>query len=173
LINEGNPMIKKSILQQLSHARKSHLIWVEKANKIISSSNHNRDSISFDSTECGLGFWINQEGKRLRQISTLNKLIKNIEIRHNKLHNIYLNIYQMFFMIPRRKPLIQRLFNFNSNKENENKEINDAIELHLKDIEQNSEELLNLLNKLENSIKMASWNPTETKSKSNNIKKNN
>ena len=144
-------MIKKSILQQLSHAKQSHMLWIKKANRLISSSADSQDSIPFDSTECGLGIWISQEGQQLRQISTLNKLIANIEIHHNKLHNIYLNIYQIFFMLPKQKSFLQKFFNFNANRENE--EVKEAAKLHFEDIRQSSDELLSLLIELENKIK--------------------
>jgi hypothetical protein len=145
-------MNKKSILQQLSHSKQSHILWIEKANSLISNSTDCTNSIPFDSTECGLGIWISQEGQQLRQISILDKLIANIEIHHNKLHNIYLNIYQIFFMLPKQKSFLQKFFSFNSNRENE--EVKEAVKLHFEDIKQSSDELLSLLIELENKIKI-------------------
>jgi hypothetical protein len=156
-------MIKESILQQLSHAQNSHLIWIQKANKLISNSTNTTDSIPFDSTECGLGIWISREGKQLRQISTLNKLIEKIEIHHNKLHNIYLNIYQIFFMIPQQKSFLQKLFNLDSKRENE--EVKEAATLHFQDIEQSSKELTYLLIELEKRIKALRWENIEINTK--------
>ena len=147
-------MLKKSIIQQLLNAKQAHMLWVKKANRLILNSADTTDSIPFDSTECGLGIWISREGKQLRKISTLNKLIENIEIKHNKLHNIYLNIYQIFFMLPPQKSFLQKIFTFNYNRENE--EVKEAARLHFADIKQSSEELLNLLIELENAIKSLS-----------------
>ena len=147
-------MLKKSIIQQLLNAKQAHMLWVKKANRLILNSADTTDSIPFDSTECGLGIWISREGKQLRKISTLNKLIENIEIKHNKLHNIYLNIYQIFFMLPKQKSFLEKLFNFNANRENE--EVKEAARLYFKDIEQSSKELLALLVELENRIKRLS-----------------
>jgi len=152
-------MLKSSILKQLSHAQKSHFSWIEKANNLISGSLDSQNSIPFDSTECGLGIWISQEGKQLRKIRTLNKLIDNIEIHHNKLHNIYLNIYQIFFMIPKQKSFLEKIFNFNSKTENE--EVKEAVKLHFEDIEQSSKKLLDLLIELEERIKALPWDNIE------------
>jgi gas vesicle protein len=144
-------MLKKSILKQLSLAKSSHLTWIKRANHLISNTSLNKDFIPFDSTECSLGMWINQEGRKLRHIKKINRLINNIEYHHTELHNIYLNIYQIFFMIPKQKSFFQKLFNFGSEIENE--EIKDAVKLHLEDIQNSSETLLKLLNELENQIK--------------------
>ena len=144
-------MMKASILKQLSIAQQSHLSWVKKANSLILGSANSQNSTSFDSTECGLAIWISRDGKQLRKIKTLNKLIESIEIQHNKLHNIYLNVYQIFFMLPKHKSFLEKIFNFNSTTENE--EVKEAVKLHFKDIEQGSIELLELLKKLEKRIK--------------------
>ena len=140
-----------SIIEQLSHARKSHLLWVEKANYLISSSADDKEFIPFNSTECGLGVWLNVEGKKLYHIQTLRRLIDKIEEQHNKLHNIYLNIYQISFIMPKQKSFLQKFFNVNSKIENQ--EVKEATALHMDDIQQSSEKLLNLLEILEQKIK--------------------
>ena len=156
-------MLKNSILKQLSLAKNSHLTWIKRANQLILNTSLNKDFIPFDSTECSLGVWINKEGKKLRHIRKFDTLIKNIESHHNELHNIYLNIYQIFFMIPKQKSFFQKLFNFGSEIENE--EIKDAVKLHLEDIQNSSETLLKLLNELEEQIKRLSVSQLEANSR--------
>jgi len=143
-------MLKKSILKQLSLAKKAHLLWIERANTLIYSTSLNKDFIPFDSTECGLGVWINQEGKKLRHIKRIDELIKDIENHHDELHNIYLNIYQIFFILPKQRSFFHKLFNFGS--EIENQEVKDAAKLHLEDIKKSANTLIHLLNQLEKEI---------------------
>jgi len=155
-------MTNISTLQQLSHAKQSHLLWIKKANDLISGSADDKEFISFDSTECGLGVWLSLEGKKLYHIHPLRRVIDKIEEQHNKLHNIYLNIYQISFMIPKQKSFWQKLFNFNTKIENQ--EVKEATELHLGDIQQSSEKLLNLLEALEKQIKEFASKKIETHS---------
>ena len=144
-------MTNVSTLQQLSYAKQSHLLWVKEANDIILGFANNKKFISFDSTECGLGVWLKIEGKKIYHIYPLRRLIDKIEEQHNKLHNIYLNIYQISFMIPKQTSFFQKLFNFN--KKLENKEVQEAIQLHREDIQQSANQLLKLLEVLEEQIK--------------------
>jgi len=139
-------MLKQTIIQNLSHAQKNHTQWVKKANKIISKGAMGKEFIPFDATECGLGIWLREEGKKLQHIQKLNKIILKIEYRHNELHNIYLNIYQIFFMLPKQKSFWEKFLNFNSKKEST--EVQEAAKLHLEDIQTASNELSALLNQL-------------------------
>ena len=155
-------MTNISTLQQLSYARQSHLSWIKEANNIILGLADTKEFISFDSMECGLGVWLKLEGKKLYHIHPLRRLIDRIEEQHNKLHNIYLNIYQISFMIPKQKSFFQKLFNFKTKIENQ--EVKEAIELHREDIQQSSEQLLNLLETLEQQIKEFASKKIETHS---------
>jgi Mg2+ and Co2+ transporter CorA len=156
-------MLKTSILKHLSQAHQSHISWMKSANKSISSSINNQNSTPFDATECSLGVWLNYEGKALRKIKTLNKIIERIEIEHNKLHNIYLNIYQIFFMLPKQKSFLEKLFNFYSKTENE--EVQEAVKLHFKDIEEDSKRLIELLKELERRIDSLPFDKIDIKTK--------
>jgi len=162
-------MLKQTIIQNLSHAQKSHAQWVKKANQIISQGAMGKEFIPFDATECGLGVWLIEEGKKLQHIQKLNKIILKIEYRHNELHNIYLNIYQIFFMLPKQKSFWEKFLNFNSNKEST--EVQEAAKLHLEDIQTASNELSALLNQLKLTIEQLNFNQLELNSKRVALKK--
>jgi hypothetical protein len=144
-------MTNVSMLQQLSHAKESHLLWIKKANYLISGSANDKEFIPFDSTECGLGVWLKIEGKKLYHIHTFRRLLDKIEEQHSRLHNIYLNIYQISFIIPKQKSFLQKFFHLNCKIENQ--EVKEAAQLHKIDIQQSSETLLQLLEILEQKIK--------------------
>ena len=91
-------MNKEEILDQLRKAKASHISWVQRAKMLIEGFTINETSIPVNSTECAFGKWFYTDGQRLNDIRT-NPIesMTEIEELHFKLHDIYLNIFKIYY----------------------------------------------------------------------------
>ncbi|MEA2028345.1 MAG: hypothetical protein U9N49_05170, partial [Campylobacterota bacterium] len=102
--------------------------------------------ITLTATESELGTWFYDEGQKLNAIKTIPAdSMELIGSLHSKVHDIYLNIYKIYFDIE-KKSLIKRLIRKKKKISPENQE---AAQTHLEEIEKISRNLLEELDRLE------------------------
>lgn len=150
-------MTKTSILQQLTAAKKAHLRWVKRADHLISGLPVDKEFIPLESTTCDFGIWFYEEGAKLRLVPTIDNLINRIEYHHNELHDAYMDIYKIFFIVPHQRSLLHKILTFNS-KELSTAE-KESAKAHFKYLRRSSEELLAVLDILEERVQK--MNPVE------------
>ena len=91
-------MDKNVILEQLRAAKAAHINWVQRAKMLISGFKVEEDAIPVNSTQCQFGKWFYSDAQRLNTLpnNTLD-CMSEIEKLHFELHDIYLNIYKIYY----------------------------------------------------------------------------
>lgn len=140
-------MDKHKTLEYLRAAKTSHLEWLQKAKQLISGVEIKKDAIPMHSTECYFGQWFHGEGQILNALANNpRECMIRIEELHFDLHDVYLNIFHIYFQKADRK-ILNRIFGDRKNKIAE-AEQKMACEFYNK-LEQISKELINEINRLE------------------------
>ncbi|EDZ63753.1 hypothetical protein SMGD1_1231 [Sulfurimonas gotlandica GD1] len=95
-------MDKEHVLGHLRAAKSAHIKWVQKAKLLINGIDVKEDSIPVDSTECKFGQWFYSEGQILNALSNnpVECMVK-IERLHFNLHDVYMNIFNIYFNKPK------------------------------------------------------------------------
>jgi len=148
-------MNQASILQHISDAKQAHIHWVKRAKHLVKGLPVNSEFIPLEAISCRFGKWLYSDGIQLRQLEVSNKLFKEIELKHNELHETYKNIYQIFFVAPSKKSIIKKIFLFNYHAVSSNEQ--EKAEIYFKYLKRTSDELIQILNKLEKEIKELSY----------------
>ena len=91
-------MDKSVILEQLRAAKAAHINWVQRAKMLISGFKVEEDAIPVNSTQCQFGKWFYSDAQKLNTLpnNTLD-CMSEIEKLHFELHDIYLNIYKIYY----------------------------------------------------------------------------
>jgi len=91
-------MTKEEVLEQLRSAKAAHVSWVQRAKLLIEGLPISEGAIPINSTECGFGKWFYSDGQRLNSVRNIPiECMEDIEALHFKLHDIYLNIYKVYY----------------------------------------------------------------------------
>ena len=144
----GINMKKEEVLGHLRAAKSAHIKWVQKAKLLINGIDIEEGAIPVNSTECKFGQWFYSDGQILNALSN-NPLecMQRIEKSHFDLHDMYLNIFNIYFSQTKKTGFFAKLFGF------KRKEISDAehilAEDYYKKMEQISTGLLDEINRLE------------------------
>ncbi len=85
--------VKKDLLLRLREARKAHRRWVSHALALIEGAEISPDQIPVNETECGFGKWYYGKGQSLSQLEQFQQ----IEKPHERLHRIYMEIFNLLF----------------------------------------------------------------------------
>lgn len=148
-------MTKADILQETNKAKIAHKRWVKRADHLISGLPVDKDFIPLEPTTCGFGKWLYSQGTQLRTISVTRLIIEEIEHHHDDLHDAYGEIYKLYFVLPENRSFLHKLATFNSKKIS-NKEKEHA-KAYFKQLTRSSEELLQLIEKLEKASERISY----------------
>ena len=91
-------MQKNEVLDHLRAAKTAHIKWVQRAKLLINGFEIPKEAIPVDSTECKFGQWFYSDAQKLNALSN-NPLecMAHIENLHFKLHDVYLQIYKIYF----------------------------------------------------------------------------
>jgi len=140
-------MEKEQVLGHLRAAKTAHIKWVQKAKQLIRGHEISEDSIPVDSTECKFGKWFYSDGQILNALSN-NPLecMSKIEKLHFDLHDIYMNIFSIYFVKPKGNFLSKI---FGSKKKVLSDDETEAAKSYYNEMEQISKELLEEINRLE------------------------
>lgn len=91
-------MTKTDIIEHLNQAKAAHLRWVQRAHMLIFGFEFDKNAIPVDFTQCNFGKWLYSECQKLCSIdNSLSDSITEIEILHTQLHNVYLEIFKIYF----------------------------------------------------------------------------
>jgi hypothetical protein len=143
---------KSTILQELSSAKIAHMRWVKRADHLISGLPVDKEFIPLESTTCGFGKWLYGEvGQKLRLEEEFKSIIEQIEFHHDNLHDVYGEIYKIFFVMPEQRSLLHKIITFNSKKVSEKEKMRAKEYFH--SLQKSSTDLIGLLEKLESMVK--------------------
>ena len=140
-------MTVSSILHQTASAKMAHERWVKRADHLISGLPVEKQFIPLDPTSCEFGKWFYSQGSQLRVLDSLKEILSDIETQHDKLHQIYGEIYKIYFIVPHNRSFLHKVITFNS-KEVKKSEKEKAI-TYYKSLSHTSDLLLSLLDKFE------------------------
>jgi len=91
-------MNKEDILKHLREAKASHINWVQHAKLLVSGFDIDKESIPVSSTECSFGKWFYSDGQMLHGMhNNPIESMRNIERLHSLLHDIYLDIFKIYY----------------------------------------------------------------------------
>ena len=144
-------MKKSDVLEQLRLAKTAHISWVQRAKLLISGFAIEEDAIPVNCTDCHFGKWFYSDGQVLAGMSTNPiECMKKIETLHFKLHNEYLNIFKIYYVV-RKKSFFNNFFNFNTRRSPNDAE-KELAKNYYDSMEQISNSLLNEIGLLERGI---------------------
>ncbi len=138
---------KEETLIQLRNAKKAHIKWVHRARALTEGLPVEKDAIPMDSTECMFGQWFYGDGQALGVMPGMD-CFKEIERKHEELHDAYLKIFKIYFGEMNRS-IFSKIFNLKKKVSHNEHEIALEYFANLKSI---SEELLGQIEKLERRI---------------------
>ena len=144
-------MTQSSILKHLNDAKSTHKHWLQRIDHLITGLPVDKDFIPSKAIDCDFGKWIYFEGAKLRSIPSAIKMINSIEHHHNELHISYMHIYKIYFVLPKKRSILHKIFTLNSQSvfKIEQTKAKEYFEY----LQQTSVELLALLDILEKRIK--------------------
>ena len=142
-------MDKSVILEQLRAAKAAHINWVQRAKMLISGFKIDEDAIPVNSTQCRFGQWFYSDAQKLNGLRNDSmQCLTNIEKLHFDLHDIYLNIYKIYYdMEP--QGFFSKLF---GKKKKISDEASKLAKEYFNDMEKVSKDLLNEINIMERRI---------------------
>jgi hypothetical protein len=135
---------KAITLQLLSDAKKAHVSWVQRAQLLIDGLPIDKDAIPLSCSDCEFGQWLYREGKKLTALGNIPHL-EDIEKVHFDVHDQYMKIYRIYFADNDRS-FFSKLLNSKKKISDQGKEMAKG---HFKKLQSASEQLLNLISKLE------------------------
>jgi len=144
-------MTQATILQHISDAKKAHLRWVKRADHLIIGLPVDKEFIPLEATTCGFGLWVYGEGAKLRLVPSIDNLMNRIEHHHNDLHDAYMDIYKIFFIMPQQRSMLHKILTLNSKIVSSSEK--EKAKAHFKYLKRSSEELLTVLDILEEKVR--------------------
>ncbi len=138
-------MDKNEIIDHLRAAKTAHIKWVQRAKLLTNGFTIEKEAIPVNSTECNFGKWFYGDAQKLNALSN-NPLecMSQIEALHFKLHDIYLQIYKIYFQTD-NKGFFAKLFKKNKVDDLDQER---ATQLY-NELEEISKQLLDEINRLE------------------------
>ncbi len=142
-------MEKDIILRQLRSAKAAHISWVQKAKLLIEGIDIDKSSIPINSTECRFGEWFYGDAQKLNGLRN-NSLdcMENIENYHGQLHDIYLQIFKLYYLVE-DKGFFANLFSSNNRI---SAEVTEKGREYFIALEKVSKELLSEISRLERRV---------------------
>ncbi len=96
-------MDKNEVLTQLRASKSAHINWVNRAKMLINGFKIEEDAIPINSTECKFGKWFYDDAQKLNALQNNSmECMSNIEQYHSKLHDIYMNIFKIYYQTDNR-----------------------------------------------------------------------
>ena len=137
-------MKKEEVLKSIRSARRSHVVWVDRARSLVNGLEIKKEQIPLEVTSCEFGKWFYCDGQILLVIFS-EEAIKKLEDKHRELHEIYMNIFKTYFDTSTQS-LLAKLFK--RRKKISEREKHLAMEDLIK-LEEVSSELISYLNIIE------------------------
>jgi len=140
-------MEKSDVLKSIRSARRSHVIWVDRAKALVNGLKIRENQIPIEVTECSFGKWFYCDGQILLSLFT-EEAVKTLGDKHNDLHDAYMKIFKIYFPTTKRSFLAKLLKR--KPKISANDEYNALV--YLKELEEVSSELVSYLNIMEKKL---------------------
>jgi len=150
---------KKLLLKQIAEARIAHTRWLRRAQHLIEGLPVSDGMVALDPTHCEFGNWLYSDGMKYKSVLKFEQIIDKIEKCHVELHDIYLNVYKIYFVESKRFWFVSKLL-ASSYKEPSARQ-KERAKLYLYDLERCSKSLLSELTRLEKLV--ASIDPKQLK----------
>ena len=144
-------MNNAQIYRDISDAIIAHQTWVRKVNHLVSGLPVKEGAIPLDPAMCHFGQWLYSEGYKLHKIESLHDMIETIENHHNDLHDAYTIIYEIYFIIPKHRSVLEKLFAFQA--DNITPTEHEEAKYYFEDIQKSSQNLISSLKILQKLIK--------------------
>ncbi len=138
---------KREVLKNIRSARREHVKWVYRAKKLVNGLEVSKEDIPLKITSCEFGKWFYGDGQILLYIFK-EEAIEKLDAKHRELHDIYINIFKIYFNSSKRtlwEKLLGRSKKISATQEQE------AIK-YLAQLEEVSIELVSYLNIIEKKI---------------------
>ena len=98
-------MHKKDILARIEDARKAHFTWLNRIERLIENVFVSDELIELDPKESEFGDWLYEDIGKCKSSLFFLESLQLIEKEHLKLHEIYFQIYRIYFIECKRNPL--------------------------------------------------------------------
>jgi hypothetical protein len=142
-------MEKSEILEQLRAAKAAHINWVQRAKLLISGFQIDESSIPVNSTQCQFGKWFYTDAQKLNAMqNNPMECMNTIEQLHFDLHDIYLNIYKIYYETE-SKGFFSKIF---GKKKKINEDAKELAKKYYQNMEEVSKKLVAEINRMERRI---------------------
>lgn len=142
-------MEKSEILEQLRAAKAAHINWVQRAKLLISGFQIDESSIPVNSTQCQFGKWFYTDAQKLNAMqNNPMECMSTIEQLHFDLHDIYLNIYKIYYETE-SKGFFSKIF---GKKKKINEDAKELAKKYYQNMEEVSKKLVAEINRMERRI---------------------
>ena len=138
-------------IQDINEAKVAHMRWVTRAKHLVSGYAKDKEYIPVEETECNFGKWFYTHGIFLLREEKYERLMERIGELHIEIHNYYREIYDIYFVMPSKRSLLNKMVTFNSKKVSA-KDKEKALESYGL-LEQTSTQLIELLEELKTALK--------------------
>lgn len=142
-------MQKSEVLDQLRAAKAAHVNWVQRAKLLISGFQIDESSIPVNSTQCQFGKWFYSDAQKLNALqNNPMKCMSDIEQLHFDLHDIYLEIYKIYYETE-SKGFFSKIF---GKKKKINEDAKALAKKYFQNMEEVSKKLVEEINRMERRI---------------------
>jgi len=148
-------MYKEILLQHIKKAKKSHLLWLKRVRHLIQELPISEEMIPLNPKECDFGRWLYSEGIKFNSLPSTSKIILEIINIHELIHDIYFDIYEIYFIETKQTGIFKKL-HFTDKQINKDRYAT-AVECFL-ELEDASNNLIGYMDAFEKSILSASEN---------------
>jgi len=138
-------------IQDINEAKVAHIRWVQKASKLVSGYDVDKNFIPVEETACNFGKWYYTHGIFLLRDDKYEDLMEKIGQLHIELHDYYRIIYDIYFVMPQKRSLLHKVVSLSSKKISPKDEQRAAETYTL--LEKTSTQLIALLEELKTALK--------------------
>lgn len=130
----------------------SHANWVRRSKHLIEGLPVGEEFIPYDATECHFGQWFYDEVMKFKVVPELSDTLTEIENKHNELHDIYLNIYKIYF-VDTQPSWIRNLIT--RQRKEVSHQMREIAQRYFKELQRVSDELMKALDIFESKVQTA------------------
>lgn len=106
-------MIKEDVLRHLRIAKTAHTKLLQKAKILIDKIDIDEPTLPINARESDFGKWFDDDGRKLRGLSNNPiECMENIESLHLSLHEMYFNIFNIYYGESQKKGFFSKMLGF-------------------------------------------------------------
>lgn len=150
LTMKGSSMERATIRQEITRVKIAHKRWVERTDHLISGLPVKKELLPSEATSCTFGTWLYSQGSQLRIFDVVGFILDELESHHVKIHNLFTEIYRIYFTIPQNKSFLHKLITFNSKRVS--RRAKQQAQIYFEQLQKYSDEILKLLEELDTAI---------------------